>query len=97
MPKRSPFKERVPRQANRKAAFDTLKADGWQLSTRGWPDYFGARQGGKEIAAFYVSTRRNLRGEQQEVAMILNMHGLPCFHVTLDGSTIPITGIRNFK
>lgn len=68
--------------------------NGWDVTKRGWPDFFCTR-GGK-IVCVEVKMKRshNLKQSQAKVMRALASYGIPCFKWTPDAGFVPIRVAR---
>ena len=59
--------------------FDKLTEGGWDVSKKGWPDFFCMRDG--EIIAVEVKRHRGQRLKKPQVRVLraLVEHGIPCY------------------
>lgn len=76
---------RRPKNIAEGAFFDLAAKDGWEVTHRGWPDFFVRK--GDRIAAVEVepSASRTLRDDKREVMAVLAEHGIPTYQWSPDG------------
>lgn len=72
--------QRTPANGPEKAFFDAAKAAGWEVTKRGWPDFFCVKEGGRiALVEVKASFADDLKTEQREVMEALARYGVPCF------------------
>jgi hypothetical protein len=78
--------QRCPHNAAERAFYEAARARGWEVSKRGWPDFFCIREGG-EVALVEVKPHadRGLKTEQSAVLRALARYGVPCYRWSPDG------------
>ena len=70
-----------PAKGPLKEAFDHMHKLGWQVSNRGWPEFFAYHPESKSVACIKVEKRKNrrLRKHQRLVLRALAAYGVPCY------------------
>ena len=83
---------RKPKNVAEAACYDTMTADGWTLTKRGWPDFFCVRGG--EFCAVEVKPHKNsaLKRNQLAVMGMLSAKGVKCFMWSPDGGFEEVRG-----
>ncbi len=76
--------ERIPKNVAECKCWEQLEAKGWQVSKRGWPDFFCWKEG--EIALIEIKPHRGrkLKASQHRVMSELAKRGIPCYRWTPD-------------
>lgn len=78
-------KSRRPKNTAQADFFDRAMANGWTVTSRGWPTFF-VQRADKIIAVEVVSSKgRKLRADKQHVVRALQASGIECFLWSPDG------------
>ena len=82
-PQRIPKPHR-PQNAAEAECYDKLTANGWQVTKKGWPDFFVTK--GNKFAVVEVKRRNThrLKYHQRLVMKLLSSMGIPCYRYDYD-------------
>jgi len=85
MSRAEPAPGRRPKNEAEGLFWDKVKEDGWEVTKRGWPDFFCTRQNGDLMLVEVKAHRgRRLKHHQIKVLKILGSYGVPCYRWSPD-------------
>lgn len=76
---------RRPKNVAEGAFFDLATANGWQMTHRGWPDFFVLKGGTVAAVEVQPSASRSLGADKRSVMEALAEHGIPTYEWSPDG------------
>lgn len=84
-PERTAEADRRPTNAAESMAWDALRESGWEVTRRGWPDFFCWKAGKIVLIEVKPKHGRRLKFRQRQVLEALSAFGVPCYVWTPDG------------
>jgi hypothetical protein len=82
---RRPAYERAPHNYSEAEAWNLLRASGWGVTKRGWPDFFCWHEGKICLVEVKPHRGRRLKFRQRQILEALAARGIPCYTWTPDG------------
>jgi len=75
----NPNQKRRPKNVAEGKLFDLMTGAGWEVTKRGWPDFFCIRDGQVCVVECKPYENSALKATQRIVMRALAAHGIPCF------------------
>lgn len=86
------LREKRPKNIAEQSFFDMMKANGWNVTKRGWPDFFCFHHKTGRLSLVEIKSKRGHRLKREQFAIMqkLSECGVPCFKWTPNGGFVPI-------